>query len=112
MFILLEGNFKGFVFDPLIGVFAVSFVGFQSVGSVEDGTGDAAVEDLTGCVVEVMSGEAAACLQMGEKVRILWIHEPVPVLLGILDGTVVLGTANGAVDGDYHPLGEDIVNGL
>ena len=112
MFILLKGKFKGFVFDPVIGIFAVSFVDSEFVGSVEDGAWDAVAKDLSWHVIEVMSGEAAACFQMGDDVWIAGIQKTIPVLLGVLNGTVILRTANGAIDGDYHPLGEDIVNGL
>lgn len=57
-----------------------------------------------------MRREAAAGIEVLGHVRVPRIEHPVPVLLGVLDGAVVLGAVHGAVKRDDHPLGEDGVD--
>lgn len=57
-----------------------------------------------------MSCEAAAGLQIVDDEGISGIEEAVPILLGVLDCPVVLGAADGTVNGDDHPSGEHIVD--
>lgn len=59
-----------------------------------------------------MSCDAAARLQVVSHEGVAGIEEAVPVLLSVLDGAVVLGASDGAIDWDDHPFSQDLVDGL
>lgn len=79
---------------------------------MEDGARGEVAEDLPRDVIELVGGEDAVELKVLAYLGIFRIEDTVPVFLGVLDGTVVLGTAHRAVEGDDSPLVEDLVDGI